>query len=284
MPIIILTSNNLVNKNSGNNRLVYEFQQGGIQFKNNEIALGTAQLYYSWDNISVANKNNTYSYTWVNGLTYTVTMPDGNYSIDDINTYLQSVMVSNTHYLVNTANGDFIYYIQWETNETFYSVQLNEYVVPSVLPVNTALPVGATWVLPAVASTPRVNILANAFRNITGFNAGTYPPAVPQATTYSVLSSIAPQVNPISSLQFTCSIASNPYSSQSRSIYATGVPETLFGGQILISVPEYAFTKLVDGNYNQFQVEILDQNGNPVILKDPQISIMLIIRDKGINQ
>lgn len=284
MPIIILTANNLVNRNSGNNKLVYEFQQGGIQFRNNEVALGTANFYYSWDNISVANRNNTYSYRWVNGITYSVTMPDGNYSISDINTYLQSVMVANTHYLINTLSNEFIYYIQWETNETFYSVQLNEYVVPTVLPANTALPVGATWALPAVASTPQVIISANGFRDITGFSAGTYPTAVPQATTYSVLSSIAPQVNPISSIQFTCSIASNPYSSQSRSIYATGVQETPFGGQIIIQPPEYAFTKLVDGTYNQFQVEIIDQNGNPITLKDPQISIMLIIRDRGTNQ
>lgn len=284
MPIVILTSNNLANKNAGNNRLVYEFQQGGVQFKNNEIALGTAQIYYSWDNISVANKNNTYSYRWTNGITYQVTMPDGNYSVEEINSYLQSVMVTNTHYLVNTLTGEFIYYIQWETNETYYSIQLNEYVVPSTLPANTALPPGATWTLPVVASTPQIIIPTNAFRDIIGFSAGTYPPAVPQATTYSVLSSIAPQVNPISSLQFTCSIASNPYSSQSRSIYATGIPETLFGGQINIAVNEYAYTKIVDGNYNLFEVDILDQNGNRVILKDPQISIMLIIRDAGSNQ
>ena len=211
-------------------------------------------------------------------------MPDGNYSINDVNTYLQSVMVQNTHYLVNTVSGDFIYYIQFETNATFYAVQLNEYVVPTILPVNTALPVGATWALPAIASTPQVIILVNNFRSIIGFNAGTYPTVVPQATTYSVLSVTAPQVNPISSLQITCSIASNPYSSQSKVIYAFGVPETPFGGQILIEVPEYAFTKIVDGNYNEFEVSILDQNGAPVILIDPQISIMLVIKSNDGNQ
>lgn len=284
MTIILLTSNNIVNRDVGNNRLIYEFQQGGIQFKNNEIALGTAQLYYSWYNISSANKNNTYSYRWTNGITYSVTMPDGNYSVAEINTYLQSVMVANTHYLVETATGDFRYYIEWETNETFYAVQLNEYVVPTTLPTGYTLPVGATWSLPAIASSPQVIIASNAFRDIIGFSAGTYPTTVPQATTYSILSSIAPQVNPISSLQITCSICSNPYSSQSRVIYAFGVPETQFGGQILISVPEYAFTKIVDGTYNQFEISILDQNGSPVQLRDPQISIMLVIKSAGTNQ
>lgn len=284
MTIILLTSNNIVNRNVGNNRLVYEFQQGGIQFKSNEIALGTAQLYYSWYNITSAYKNNTYSYRWTNGITYSVTMPDGNYSVAEINTYLQNIMVANTHYLIETATGDFRYFIEWETNETFYAIQLNEYVVPTVLPTGYTLPVGATWTFPAVASTPQVIVASNAFRDIIGFSAGTYPPTVPQATTYSILSSIAPQVNPISSLQITCSICSNPYSSQSKVIYAFGVPETLFGGQILISVPEYAFTKVVDGTYNQFEISIVDQNGFPVQLRDPQISIMLVIKSAGFNQ
>jgi len=284
MTIILLTSNNIVNRDVGNNRLVYEFQQGGIQFKSNEIALGTAQLYYSWYNITSAYKNNTYSYRWTNGITYSVTMPDGNYSVAEINTYLQNIMVANTHYLIETSTGDFRYFIEWETNETFYAIQLNEYVVPTVLPTGYTLPAGATWTFPAVASTPQIIVASNAFRDIIGFSAGTYPPAVPQATTYSILSSIAPQVNPISSLQITCSICSNPYSSQSKVIYAFGVPETLFGGQILISVPEYAFTKVVDGTYNQFEISIVDQNGFPVQLRDPQISIMLVIKSAGINQ
>lgn len=284
MTIILLTSNNIANLNFGNNRLVYQFQQGGVQFQDNEIALATAQLYYSWYNITSAYGNNTYSYTWVNGVTYTVTMPDGNYSIAELNTFLQNIMVQNTHYLVNTTSGDFVYYIQWETNSTYYAVQLNEYVVPSILPAGYSLPSGATWSLPAVSSTPQINILQNAFRDIIGFNAGTYPSVVPQGSTYSALSVVAPQVNPVSSLQITCSIATNPYSSQSKVIYAFGVPETLFGGQILVQTPEYAFTKLVNGNYNQFEISIVDQNGRPIALIDPQISIMLIIRSREKNQ
>jgi hypothetical protein len=284
MTIILLTSNQIVNRDVGNNRLVYSFQQGGINFTKNEIALGTTQLYYSWYNITSAYRNNSYSYVWVDGITYNVIMPDGNYSIDDINTYLQSFMIANTHYLVNSSTNQFSYYIQWETNATYYAVQLNTYVVPSVLPAGYALPVGSTWALPAISTTPQISILQNNFRSIIGFNAGIYPAVVPQAVTFSVLSTTSPQINPISSLQITCSIASNPYSSQSKVIYAFGVPETPFGGQILIQVPEYTFTKIVDGNYNEFEVSIVDQNGFPVALIDPQISIMLVIKNNDSNQ
>ena len=283
MPTIILNANNIVS--TQNNRLVYQFQGGGVTFKDNEIALTSLQIYYSWYNISQTLYNNTsYTYTWVDGNTYNVTMPDGFYNIREINAYLESVMVTNKHYLVNTTTGDFVYYLQWETNPTFYAVQLNAYVVPSALPTGYALPAGATWTLPATAQTPRINILANGFRNIVGFNTGTYPPTSPFTTTYSKLSDFTPQVQPISSIQLTCSLISNPYSSSSKAIYAFGIPETEFGGQVLVTPPEFAFNKIVDGNYNEFVVEILDQNGFPVSLRDPQMTILLVVRDRGINQ
>jgi hypothetical protein len=283
MTIITLTANNIANRNLGNNRLVYQFQQGGVTFKNNELALGTLQLYYSWFNITSAYRNNTYQYRWIDGTLVTITMPDGNYSVLELNAYLENIMVQNNHYLLNTTTGDFVYYLQLQVNATYYAVQFNSFPVPNALPPGYALPAGATWVLPAVDSTPQLIILANGFRDIIGFNDGTYP-AVSQTTTYSTLSVIAPQVNPVSSLQINCSIATNPYSTQSRVIYSTGIPETVFGGQINIATPEYAFTRLVDGTYNLFEISITDQDNRPIVFQDPQISLMLIIRSRGDNQ
>ena len=283
MPTIILNANNIVSQQ--NNRLVYQFQGGGVNFKNNEIALTSLQMYYSWFNISQTQYNNsTYTYTWIDGTINNVTMPDGYYNILEINAFLESVMVTNKHYLINTTTGDFVYYLQLETNATYYAVQMNAYVVPNVLPTGYALPVGATWSLPAVAQTPRITILSNGFRDIVGFNAGTYPTTTPYTTTYSKLSDYTPQIQPISSIQLTCSLISNPYASSSKTIYAFGIPETEFGGQVLITPPEFAFNKIVDGNYNEFSVELLDQDGRPITLRDPQMTILLVVRDRGINQ
>ncbi len=284
MPTIVLNYNNVANLNSGNNRLVYEFQGGGVQFKNNEIALTSLQMYYSWYNINrTLYNNNLYQYVWIDGTIVNVNIPDGYYNIEELNSYLENVMVTNNHYIIDTTNGDFVYYLQWQTNPTFYAIQFNAYPVPSVLPVGYVLPVGATWTLPLTATTPQITILPNGFRNIVGFNAGTYPTPT-QSTTYSKLSDFTPQIQPISSVQLTCSLIANPYSSASKTLYAFGVPETAFGGQVLITPPEFAFQKIVDGNYNQFVVEILDQDGLPVNLRDPQMCILLNIRDRGTNQ
>ena len=286
MPLVVLNSNNIINRNSGNNRFVYQFQgSGGVTFRNNEIALCSLQMYYSWFNVnSSLYKNNVYEYIWIDGNTYSVNMPNGFYSVDDLNNFLESVMIANNHYLIDTTTGNFVYYLQLETNATYYAVQMNAYVVPNIMPAGFAYPAGATWVLPAIAQTPRVTILNNGFVDLIGFSAGTYPPTSPYTTTYSKISDFAPQLNPISSIQITCSITNNMYSSQSKQIYAFGVPEVVFGGNILVQTPEFAFSKIISGQYNQFEVEIIDQNGRPINLQDPQICITLIIRDAEQNQ
>lgn len=285
MPIIVLTANDIVNRDTGNNRLVYQFQGGGVSFNNNEIALCSLQMYYSWFNINEQlYKNSKYQYVWVDGTIHDVVMPNGFYSVSDLNNFLEATMIQNTHYLVDTTTGNFVYYLQWETNATYYAVQMNAYLVPNTLPVGFSLPPSATWSLPATSQTPRITILNNGFQDIVGFYAGTYPPTSPYTTTYSKISDVAPQLNPISSIQITCSLASNPYSPQSKQIYAFGVPEVVFGGNILINTPEYAFQQIINGSYNQFVVEIIDQNGRPINLQDPQICIVLVIRDRGTNQ
>lgn len=283
MPTIILNATNIDNLNSGNNRLTYSFQGGGVRFENNEIALMSLQMYYSWFNInSSLYNNNVISYTWTDGTVVNITIPNGFYNVSELNAYLESVMVTNKHYLVSST-GDFVYYLQLETNATYYAVQFNSYAVPSALPTGWSLPAGATWTLPVSARTPQLTILANGFRDLIGFNDGTYPSPV-QSTTYSKLSDYTPQIQPISSVQITCSLMANPYASSSKTIYAFGIPETEFGGQVLITPPEFAFHKIVDGTYNEFTVTILDQDGVPVQLNDPQMCILLVIRDRGSNQ
>ena len=284
MPTITLNSTNIVN-NPINNKLVYQFQNGGAKFNNNDIALAQLSLYYSWFNINQQlYNNNTCSYTWIDGTVINITIPDGYYDAISFNAYLESVMTNNKHYLINTTNGDFVFYLQWETNVSYYALQLNCYAVPSSLGT-LAFPSGATWTLPATPKTPQFTVLPlpSNFGLIVGFNAGTYPTA-PQSTTYSVKSQFTPEINPISSLQITCSLITNPYSSQSKILYACGIPSIEFGQQITITPPNFLWNKISDGIFQSFTIDILDQNGEPIQILDPQINLVLNIRDSGVNQ
>ena len=49
-------------------------------------------------------------------VTYYVTLPDGLYGINDINAYMQSIFIQNGHYSIDTATGNYVYYITMEVN------------------------------------------------------------------------------------------------------------------------------------------------------------------------
>jgi hypothetical protein len=283
MPTIILNSTNVVNAPT-NNKLVYTFQNGGVSFTNNDIALAQLSLYYSWFNINQPiYNNNTCSYIWIDGTVVNIIIPNGYYSAQTLNAYIESVMVANNHYLINTVTGDFVYYIQLQENVTFYAIQLNCYAVPTTLGTTYTFPVGATWTLPLTPTTPQfvVNSTSN-FGLLIGFNAGSYPP-IPQATTYSIISQTTPQIQPISSLNLVCSIINNPFS-VNRTLYSCGIPAVQFGQQISITPPNFLYNKIVNGVYQQFTIDILDQNNNPIEILDNQIVIVLNIREQGNNQ
>jgi len=85
MRTLILNSQNIV-PNTNNSELVYAFPAGSITIKESQqIALATLQMYYSTFNITALNNNNTYQYVWVDGTIVNVLMPDGFYTLDDIN-------------------------------------------------------------------------------------------------------------------------------------------------------------------------------------------------------
>lgn len=291
MPTIILNATNIANYGYGNNKLVYRFQGGGVSFKDNDIALAQASIYYSWYNINNSlYRNGSFAYKWVDGTTNVITIPDGYYSVQGLNAYIQSVLVVNLHYYVNVSNGDFVYLIQFQENPTYYAVQINEYLsaLPALFPATYTYPVGALWVVPVVPTTPQIIIYpytTSQFGQVIGFLAGSYPSVFPYTTgTYSVVSNTTPQIQPISAVIITCSLITNPYSSNSKALYSFGIPSTQFGQQILITPPEFTFNRITNGTYNEFVVEIQDQNGLPIELKDPQMTILLTIRDRGLNQ
>ena len=150
MIVLLLTSSNVV---SGTNNSVYRlyFSGNSVKFyKGDQIALQNIIIPYSWFNInSSLYNNNTFSYTWFNGNTYTVTLPNSYLSVSDINSALQYAFISNGHYLVNSS-GQNVYYGELIYNTSQYAVQWNSYPIPSTLPSGWTNPASLT--LPSSSS------------------------------------------------------------------------------------------------------------------------------------
>jgi hypothetical protein len=292
MRTLILNQTNIV-PDGQNNKLVYRFPNS-VTFKNQEIAFASATMYFSWENINISYQNNTFTYNWINGggvaTTYTVTIPNGTWEISAINAYLQYVFIQNGHYLVN-GSGDNVYYAEFLVNPERYAIQINTFLFPTALPAGWSNPAAVPF--PPQSFNPIITLPAK-FNEIMGYVVGfatdqnlnnAYVPPVSQFVsklangTLSYISTTFPNVQPNSSILFSISNIDNSYATPSSILY-TLTPSVSVGQVISERVPEFAWLPLINGTTSELRLTILGTDLNPIQLKDPQITIVLVIKDK----
>lgn len=286
---IVLTRNNLTSTDGSNSTLTYVFPSS-VSFSNHAIALVSAQMYYSWNNIGDQQYllNNTFSYTWKVAAatsTITITIPNGIYEIADINNYLQFIMIKNGHYLIDSA-GLNVYYAEFLVSANRYAININTFPVPTSLPTGYTAPVAnvsagyAAWPgYPTTTFNPSI-VLPSNFNKIMGYTANyTTPQNDGVGTNLSFFSSTAPQVQPNPTLFLSCSNIQNIYSNPSGIIYSI-TPTVAVGEQVVTQVPEYAWSDL-SGTTNQLTFTLRGANQAILNILDPTMVFTLIIKEKG---
>lgn len=280
MKTIVLSQKDIV-PNTNNTTLVYKFPNS-VDLTGCQIAVSSIQMYYSWDNINITFENNTFSYNWIVAgvpTTFTLTIPNGLYEVQDINNFLQFSFIANGHYLVNNA-GLNVYYAEFIVNPTRYGIQINTFPVPTVLPAGWTNPAGL--VLPAVTFNPIITLPAK-FNDILGFTAGF---ATAQnlgiGTNLSYLSSQAPQVQPNSNLLVAISGIDNKYANPSSVIYSVSPSVNL--GELIVDRPaNFNWNRLLAGTYNQLRLQFIGNTYENLNIRDPNMTIILVIQDQEDN-
>lgn len=291
MRTLILNYNNLV-QDGQNNKWVYKFPNS-VQFRENFIAFAQASIYYSWFNITSNLINNTFSYNWINGAgvatTYTIKVPDGLYEISTLNQLLQFTMIQNGHYLVN-GSGENVYYAEFIVNPSRYAVQVNTYLFPTALPVGFTNPAAVAFppqsFNPIITFPPNINQIFGYVPNFAtnqNLNNAYVPPVSDYVSklangTISYISTLAPNVQPNSSLLFSLSNIDNAYA-QPTSIIYTLVPTVAIGQLISERPANYIWNKLIPGTYNELRLTLLGTDLQPIKINDPSMTIVLVIKD-----
>jgi hypothetical protein len=296
MFVIVFNENNIV-PDGQNNKLVYRFPSSTM-LTDKYISISNISMYYSWFNITQLLGNNTFSYTWVSGTTtstFTIIIPDGLYGIPEINGYIQFSFIKNGTYWI-TDTGLYAYPFEILLNASRYAVQLNTYLIPTSLPTGYTPPTAG---LPTTTYNPQVSFPAN-FNKIVGYEAGFQsalnsangytPPSNPtqqqnyvskdSVGTLSYLSSMAPNVQPNNSVLFSMSNINNPYTQPSSIIYSLN-PQVLVGQQIYETPPNFMWNKMIDGTYTELRLSLLGNDLKPLIINDPNMTILCAIRDKN---
>lgn len=289
--ILCLNSTNVVS--SSNTSFRYNFLTGNLKLKNAEMCISTLTMPYAFFNVSSYYSNKTFSITFptaastatptaitasqpVAGIT---TLPDGFYSVTDIQNYIQQTCINNGWYLVDGA-GNYVFYTYLTYNATYYSVQLVQSLVPTALPAGWSNPAGLTF--NAVSRTPTLSLAATgSISKILGFPAGVSYPAAPSATAYSYIGTLTPVGSTINSLVARCNIISNEVVIPSDILDGFPINAT-FGSNITYEPSFEKWVTIRDGTYSSLTFTISDQNLNDVNSQDPNCSITLMIRQKKI--
>jgi hypothetical protein len=286
MNTIVLNQSNIL-AGSNNSTLVYNFPTS-VRFDNHQLAVQSVNMYYAWTNInSTSLKNNTFTYTWVVGVTtttYTVTIPTGLYEISDINNFLQFTFIQAGQYLIN-ATGLYVYYAEFIVNPNTYAVNIITYPVPTSLPSGWTAPVanvqtGAVAFVgfPTQTFNPSITIPAS-FNLIVGYAVNfSTSQNTGNNTILTATSSISPQIQPNPTALMTISNISNEYSSPSSVIHSV-VPDVGFGELIKSTPNEYVFCRLLKGTISSLFLRFVGQDGNSLSILDPNMSITLLIRE-----
>ena len=171
---LVLNSSNVIS-NSNNTSFRYNFINGNFRIPpKSKMCVSSLVAPYSWFNISSTYGNNQFSFTFPqtgSAPTYSVTLPDGFYTVSDLNNYFQQFCITNSLYLINSA-GQYVYYIVFTANTTYYANQMLFFPVPTSLPSGYTTPSG--WHgFPGTTLCPSMTI-PSGLGVYLGFSAGTY--------------------------------------------------------------------------------------------------------------
>lgn len=280
---ILFTATNLI-PDQFNNKYSFDFPQGGVKLdRSSKIALASIQMPNSIFNISAAYGNNTFSViipVGAGSTTLNITLPDGNYGVSDINSYIQWYLINTAanYYLIDSS-GNNVFYIELVENAPRYAVQLNEFAIPTALPAGWSNPGG--WALPTTTRTPQL-VVSGGFATLIGFNAGTFPSPT-QTTNYSKISDFTPTVNTVSSVIVLCSLITNNYSIPSNNMAVFTFAGVTFGDLLNYLPPQYSWVSAKHGVHTSIQIRFVDQNLNDVMFEDKLSAMMLVMSNSFQN-
>ena len=291
---IVFNSSNVV-PSTNNTRYRFNLAQTTFIKKGSKVAIQSITIPYSWYNISASIFGNSQfsliiPVSNIGGTTKTINfaIPDGFYTLDQLNSYMQSVLITNGYYLKNAGNN--IYYSQFVYNTSLYKIEIDMLPVPTTIGTYTYGTTSIGWGLtpstnnggglPAIGYTPQIVFpVTGGLDSILGFSPNTTLPSVQTTVSQAFVSNQTPNLTPINSLIVLSNLVNNRYSVNNQTLFAL-TPNTTFGSNIVVnnSLTD-SFVDIFEGYYNYIDLEFRDQNFNFMNIRDPNLTILMLIKD-----
>lgn len=243
-----------------------------LVIKNKKIALSYLGIYYSWRNITSAYNNNFFQYRWIDGVTYNVAIPDGFFQINDICTFMQSVMFQNRHYMVDSYENP-VYFIRFSSNPIYYCTTVD------CFPVQVPLSGTNPWSISNLGSVAQLVIIDNALTVTLGLSAGSYPLTANTTSIYSVNSQAIPNISNITTVYVASNVVGNTLNLY-RNVFYQFAPTSAYGSYLVKEPYQPTYYNVDDGTYNSVSLQFFDQNYQPIPIIDRNITATLVFADK----
>jgi len=251
-----------------------------VQFKKGDkLSLYSFSMYNSFYNISASQYGNTQiTFQWFDGTIYNWTIPDGYYSLSDLNLWLQQQFIINKLYCVNSNNSQNIYFVQFQTNSVLYKAQIDVYFMPSS--ANATLygyqkPSGATWNFPASNLMNKITINSN-LKSYFGFSTQTTFGEITPAQNMNYLSDITPTISPVFSIYIGCNLIVSEFN-QIANLFIQFPISAAYGNLIKIESTIDSQISIKEGIYSDIIITLWDQENNPLQFQDNDLTLFLII-------
>ena len=242
-----------------------------------------------------------------------IIIPDGYYTAEALNYFLQNKCIENNLYLTDsTGSGINTYFLEVLQNSTYYGFQINIYPLPQRMPQTLTYPSGATWTLLNNSNvyTPQL-ILPPALQKYFGFSSNIVAKSsgkisidsssgymyIPTSTTslqtsslnsylnnmqsvvstYTFVSDICPNINWVNSLVMDCNLICSKYNSERSNTFFSIPLSASFGNLITIGPFPPCLCNIYGGNYQSIELSFYDTFGAPINVRDSDATITLVL-------
>ena len=191
------------------------------------IALSNISIYYTWKKIKSSYNNNKFNIsapTW----SHEFELPDGSYSISDIQDYFQYILKKHSE---NVDNLSIRIYVNTIENRITLKIK-NGYYLELLIPET-------------------MKLLKSTESKITKDKNGEN----------------VPDLEIVELLLVHCNLVNNDYQQDSRMLY-TFVPNKPFGSLLGISPTNHIFLKTFNSEFQEIKVWFTDQNSKPLEVED----------------
>ena len=191
------------------------------------VALSNLRIYYTWKNIKSSYNNNKFKIsapTW----SEVFNLPDGSYSIPDIQEYFKFILKKHGE---NVDNPSIIIYVNKIENRITFKIKIGYFL--------------------ELLTPETMKLLGSTDSKITEDKDG----------------KIAPNLEIVELVLVHCNLDNNDYQQDSR-ILCTFVPNKTFGSLLDISPANHVFLKTFNSEFREIKVWFTDQKSRPLEVED----------------